>query len=104
MRYTAELFSGALPRRHENRSLDAVAAECSATQTELGDLNDDAVAAAEVGAAASMLSRHGHSPADLAEGMIGALHDRQEHAADAFVDGWRGSRARLRRQLKELLG
>ncbi|MCY4483940.1 MAG: CHAD domain-containing protein [Spirochaetaceae bacterium] len=104
LRYTAELFSGALPRRHENRSLDAVTAECSSTQTELGDLNDDAVAAVEIGATASMLSRHGHSPADLAEGMIGALHDRQEHAADTFVDGWRENRDRLRRALKELLG
>ena len=104
LRYTAELFSGALPRRYENRSLDAVAAECSATQTELGDLNDDAVAAAEIGATASMLSRHGHSPADLAEGIIGALHDRQERAADTFVDGWRENRDRLRRALKELLG
>ena len=104
LRYTAELFSGALPRSRQNRSLDAVADECSAAQTELGDLNDDAVAAAEIGATASMLSRHGHSPADLAEGMIGALHDRQERAADTFVDGWRENRDRLRRALKELLG
>ena len=108
LRYTAELFSGALPRRRQNRFLDAVAAECSAAQTELGELNDDAVAAAEIGATASMLrdagSADGVPSALLAEGMIGVLQVRQGRAADAFVDGWRGSRARLRRQLKELLG
>ena len=108
LRYTAELFSGALPRKRENRALDAVAAECSAAQTELGDLNDDAVAAAEIGATASMLrdadSADGAPSAELAEGMIGLLQYRQERAAGTFVGGWRGSRDRLRRALKELLG
>ena len=108
LRYTAELFSGAPPRRRQNRFRDAVAAECSAAQTERGELNDDAVAAAEIGATASMLrdagSADGVPSALLAEGMIGVLQVRQGRAADAFVDGWRGSRARLRRQLKELLG
>jgi len=105
LRYTSELFSGALPRKRENRALDAVASECSAAQTELGDLNDDAVAAAEIGATASMLNDADGAPAaELAEGMIGVLQERQERAAATFVDGWRGSRDRLRRALKELLG
>ena len=105
LRYTAELFSGALPRKRQNRALDAVAAECSAAQTELGDLNDDAVAAAEIGATANMLrAARGAPAAELAESMIGVLRDRQEGAAGTFMDGWRASRNRLRRALKELLG
>ena len=108
LRYTAELFSGALPRKRENRALDAVADTCSAAQTELGGLNDDAVAAAEIGATTSMLrdagSADGAPGAELAEGMIGVLQNRQERAARTFVHGWRGRRDRLRRVLKELLG
>ena len=63
LRYTAELFSGALPRRRGNRALEAVAGECSAAQTALGDLNDDAVAAAEISAAAGMMRDAGKADA-----------------------------------------
>ena len=117
LRYTAELFSGALPRRRGNRALDAVAAECSAAQTALGDLNDDAVAAAEIGAAAGMLREAGKADeasaagraeltevAELAERIIALLRLWQERAAADFLDRWQGHRARLRRALKELLG
>ena len=107
LRYTAELFSGALPRRRDNRALDAVADECSAAQTVLGDLNDDAVAASAIGVTARML-RDGDTPdgaraAELAEGMIEVLRDRQERAVSNFVEGWRRSRDQLRRTLKDLL-
>ena len=107
LRYTAELFSGALPRRRGNRALEAVAGECSAAQTALGDLNDDAVAAAEISAAAGMMREADAAPAaelaELAERIIALLRLWQERAAAEFLDGWQGHRARLRRALKELL-
>ena len=108
LRYTAELFSGALPRRRENRALNAVAAQCAAAQTTLGDLNDDAVAAAEIGATAGTMRDAGKadaaSAAQLAERIIAVLRLRQERAAGDFLDGWHANRERLRRALKELLG
>jgi CHAD domain-containing protein len=113
LRYTAELFSGALPRRRGNRALEAVAGECSAAQTALGDLNDDAVAAAEISAAAGMMRDAGTADAasaaklaeltELAERIIALLRLWQERAAADFLDGWQGHRDRLRRALKELL-
>ena len=116
LRYTAELFSGALPRRRGNRALEAVAGECSAAQTALGDLNDDAVAAAEISAAAGMLREAGEADeasaagraeltevAELAERIIALLRLWQERAAADFLDRWQGHRDRLRRALKELL-
>ena len=107
LRYTAELFSGAPARKRDNRALAAVAAECSAAQTALGDLNDDAVAAAEIGATASMMREAGKADAapaaELAERIIAILRLRQERAAGDFVDRWQGHRARLRQALKELL-
>ena len=111
LRYTAELFTGALPRRRGNRALEAVTGECSAAQTALGDLNDDAVAAAEISAAAGMMREAGAADAataakltELAEQMIALLRLWQERAAADFLDGWPGHRNRLRRALKELLG
>ena len=111
LRYTAELFSGALPRRRGNRALDAVAGECSAAQTALGDLNDDAVAAAEISAAAGMLREAGEADAataaeltELAERISALLRLWQERAAADFLDRWQGHRDRLRRALKELFG
>ena len=111
LRYTAELFSGALPRRRGNRALDAVAGECSAAQTALGDLNDDAVAAAEISAAAGMLREAGTADAataaeltELAERISALLRLWQERAAADFLDRWQGHRDRLRRALKELFG
>ncbi len=116
LRYTAELFSGALPRRRGNRALEAVAGECSAAQTALGDLNDDAVAAAEISAAARMVQEAGKADeasaagraelteaAELAERISALLRLWQERAAADFLDGWQGHRDRLRRTLKELL-
>ena len=110
LRYTAELFSGALPRRRGNRALEAVAGECSAAQTALGDLNDDAVAAAEISAAAGMLREAGEADAataaeltELAERISALLRLWQERAAADFLDRWQGHRDRLRRALKELL-
>ena len=111
LRYTAELFSGALPRRRANRALDAVVARCSAAQTALGDLNDDAVAAAEIRAAARMMREAGNADAAaaaasaaLVERIVALLELCQERAAGDFLDGWHGNRDRLRRALKELLG
>ena len=114
LRYTAELFSGALPRRRGNRALEAVAGECSAAQTALGDLNDDAVAAAEISAAAGMLREAGEADAasaagraevaELAERISALLRLWQERAAADFLDRWQGHRDRLRRALKELFG
>ena len=113
LRYTAELFTGALPRRRGNRALEAVTGECSAAQTALGDLNDDAVAAAEISAAAGMMRDAGKADAasaaklaeltELAERIIALLRLWQERAAADFLDGWQGHRDRLRRALKELL-
>ena len=110
LRYTAELFTGALPRRRGNRALEAVTGECSAAQTALGDLNDDAVAAAEISAAAGMMREAGTADAataaeltELAERISALLRLWQERAAADFLDGWQGHRDRLRRALKELL-
>ena len=108
LRYTAELFSGALPRTRQNDALDAVVARCASAQTALGDLNDDAVAATEVGATARMMREAGEtdaaSAAQLADRIITVLRLRQEHAAGEFLDGWRGNRKRLRKALQVLVG
>ena len=108
LRYTAELFSGALPRKRQNNALDAVVARCASAQTALGDLNDDAVAATEVGAAARMMREAGEADAacasQLADRVIAVLRLRQERAAGEFLDGWRGNRKRLRKALKEFVG
>ena len=108
LRYTAELFSGALPRKRQNNALDAVVARCASAQTALGDLNDDAVAATEIRATASMMREAGGTDAasvsQLADRIIAVLRLRQERAAGVFLNGWRGSRDRLRKALRELTG
>ena len=63
LRYTAELFAGALPRRRANRALATIVAQCATAQASLGELNDDAVAAAEIRAILPQLERHGAGPA-----------------------------------------
>ena len=108
LRYTAELFSGALRRRRDNRALGAVVAECAAAQTLLGDLNDDAVAETEIAAAAGVVrnrdSGDDRIAADLAHRIVAVLQQRQERAACNFLQGWRRQRSRLRKTLQELLG
>ena len=108
LRYTAELFAGALPRKRDNRALDAVVATCAAAQTALGELNDDAVAEAEISATPSMVRAAGRadgsSGAQPAQQIVAELRLRQERAAGGFLKGWRGNRDRLRRSLKELWG
>ena len=108
LRYTAELFSGALRRRRDNRALGAVVADCAAAQTLLGDLNDDAVAETEIAAAAAVVrnrdSGDDRMAADLAHRIVAVLQQRQERAACNFAHGWRRQRSRLRKSLQELLG
>ena len=107
LRYTAELFSGALRRKRDNRALGAVVAECAAAQTLLGDLNDDAVAETEIAAAAGVVrdrdSGDDRMAADLAYRIVAVLQQRQERAACNFAHGWRRQRSRLRKSLQELV-
>ncbi len=106
LRYTAELFAGALPRRRDNRALQAVVSVCATGQTALGDLNDDAVAETELRGALSRLPPAGPDDGtgapELTARMITALQQGQRRAARAFQKQWPGQRDRLRRALQEL--
>lgn len=108
LRYTAELFSGALARRRDNRALGAVVAECAAAQTLLGDLNDDAVAETEVAAATGVLRDRNSGDdgvaADLGHRIVAVVQQRQDRATCNFARGWRRQRTRLRTSLQELSG
>ena len=107
LRYTAELFANALPRRRANRALAAVVERCAAAQTRLGELNDDAVAAAEIRAVLPLLEARGAArgpggPAALAHGVLKVLDRRQHQAARSLQRRWRRLRQRLEEAVAEL--
>ena len=107
LRYTAELFAGALPRRRANRALATIVAQCATAQASLGELNDDAVAAAEIRAILPQLERHGAGPAvggplRLAQGILELLDRRQRAAARRFGRRWPRLRKRLEDAVAEL--
>jgi CHAD domain-containing protein len=107
LRYTAELFAGALPRRRANRALATIVAQCATAQASLGELNDDAVAAAEIRAILPQLERHGEGPAvggpsRLAQGILELLERRQRAAARRFGRRWPRLRKRLEDAVAEL--
>lgn len=100
LRYTAELFAGALPRRSANRALDAIVQRCAAAQTTLGELNDDAVAAAEIRAVVPLLEGAEGGPAagaavTLARATLELLERTQIAAAGDFGRRWPRLRKRL---------
>ena len=100
LRYTAELFAGALPRRGANRSLDSIVERCAAAQTTLGALNDDAVAATEIRAIVPLLERSEGGPAAgaagaLAQAILEQLERMQLAAAQDFRRRWPRLRKRL---------
>ena len=100
LRYTAELFAGALPRRSANRALDSIVQRCAAAQTTLGELNDDAVAATEIRAVVPLLeSAGGGTAAGAAVTLARAILERLKHmeiaAAQDFGRRWPRLRKRL---------
>ena len=100
LRYTAELFAGALPRRSANRALDSIVQRCAAAQTTLGELNDDAVAAVEIRAIVPLLEGAGNGPAtgaavELARAILEQLKRRELVAAQDFGRRWPRLRKRL---------
>ena len=106
LRYTSELFAGALPRRRGNRALTAVVGRCAAAQTSLGELNDDAVAAAEIRAVVPLLERPGGGSAaaavTLARALLELLERRQRTAARDIRRRWPRLRKRLEEAVAEL--
>ena len=100
LRYTAELFAGAMPRRSANRALDSIVERCAAAQTTLGELNDDAVAATEIRAVVPLLeSAEGGTAAGAAVTLARAILERLKHmeiaAAQDFGRRWPRLRKRL---------
>ena len=100
LRYTAELFAGALPRRSANRALESIVTRCAAAQTTLGELNDDAVAAIEIRAVVPLLESAGGGPAAgaaaaLARAILERLKRRELAAAQDFGRRWPRLRKRL---------
>ena len=100
LRYTAELFAGALPRRSANRALDSIVERCAAAQTTLGDLNDDAVAATEIRFVVPLLERSGEgtaavAAATLARAILKRLERMELAAAQDFGRRWPRLRKRL---------
>ena len=107
LRYTAELFAGALPRRSANRALDAIVERCAAAQTTLGELNDDAVAATEIRAIVPLLERSeagtaAEAAVTLARAMLKQLERRELAAAQDFARRWPRLRKRLIDAVAEL--
>jgi CHAD domain-containing protein len=105
LRYTAELFAGALPRRRANRALTALVERCATAQTSLGELNDDAVAAAEIRAVLPLLGRPGGGTADgiaVTLEVLEWLERRQRAAARDFGRRWPRLRKRLEEAVAEL--
>ena len=102
LRYTAELFAGALPRRSANQALASVVKRCAAAQTTLGELNDDAVAATEIRAIVPLLEGAGGGTAagaavTLARSILERLQRMELAAAQDFGRRW----PRLRKRLVE---
>ena len=107
LRYTAELFAGALPRRSVNRTLDSIVQRCAAAQTTLGELNDDAVAGTEIRAVVPLLeSAEGGTAAaaavTLARGILERLQRMELAAAQEFGRRWPRLRKRLIEAVAEL--
>ena len=100
LRYTAELFAGALPRRSANRALDSIVQRCAAAQTTLGELNDDAVAAVELRAIVPLLEgaeggTAAGAAATLARAILEQLARMELAAAQDFGRRWPRLRKRL---------
>ncbi len=100
LRYTAELFAGALPRRSANRALDSIVERCAAAQTTLGELNDDAVAATEIRSVVPLLERSAEGEAaaaavTLARAILEQLGRMEHAAAQDFARRWPRLRKRL---------
>ena len=97
LRYTAELFAGALPRRSANRALESIVERCAAAQTTLGELNDDAVAATEIRSIVPLLERSGAGTAAvaLARAILEQLERMELAAAQHFGGRWPRLRKRL---------
>ena len=107
LRYTAELFAGALPRRSANRALDSIVKRCAAAQTTLGELNDDAVAATEIRAIVPLLeSAEVGTTAGAAVALARAILERLQRmelvAAQDFGRRWPRLRKRLVDAVAEL--
>ena len=107
LRYTAELFAGALPRRSANRVLDSIVERCAAAQTTLGELNDDAVAATEIRAIVPLLEgAEGGTAAGAAATLARAILERLQRmelaAAHDFGRRWPRLRKRLVDAVAEL--
>ena len=107
LRYTAELFVDALPRRRAKRALATIVERCAAAQTALGELNDDAVAGVEIRAIQPQLERRDGAPAGgapvlLARAMLQVLECRQRAAARRFGERWPRLRERLQDAVAEL--
>ena len=107
LRYTAELFAGALPRRSANRALDSIVKRCAAAQTTLGELNDDAVAATEIRAIVPLLEGAGGGTAAdaavaLARAILELLQRMELAAAHDFGRRWPRLRKRLIDAVAEL--
>ena len=98
LRYTAELFAGALPRRSANRALDSIVERCAAAQTTLGELNDDAVAATEIRSIVPLLEGAGGGTAAgaaVALAILEHLKRMELAAAQDFGRRWPRLRKRL---------
>ena len=104
VRYTAELFAGALNEQRGNRALAAIVKRCTAAQTSLGELNDDAVAAAEIRAIVPAVAEWSADPVPgvLAPGILDVLDRRQRAAAVTFQRQWPRLRTRLAEAVAEL--
>ena len=107
LRYTAELFAGALPRRGANRALESIVERCAAAQTTLGELNDDAVAATEIRSIVPLLERPGAETAAgaavaLARAILERLERMERAAAHDFGRRWPRLRKRLVDAVAEL--
>ena len=100
LRYTAELFAGALPHRSANRALASIVERCAAAQTTLGELNDDAVAATEIRSIVPLLERSAEGAAAgaavvLARAILEQLERRELVATQDFGRRWPRLRKRL---------